>query len=560
MSTICLISTWVRAAPHRLAAGSALFGFCLTLFSCAADSSDAAGIVTGSGGSGGSSSEAPTLRFVVDHPSEIQTLFPEEIREFQVEATPPDIYRVRFSLVPVEGMPPHDASLDRTDAQTDQSGLVSVTVRAPSVVTQFTLQAAIGSMSATSLTIDVQTQGEAELQVVPEYNGQRPIREWVANAYMNITCSELSQKQPIDRGLPSDSTLFSATSVYGIPPRLTVSVAPYMAVTARAGHYAFGCANFDQPLINELNTVRVPVANQPILLAGVDVDLTLGIDETTNDWIERLETAASEVLAAFTAGTENDLVLLLDTMRDRLDDAGEREAFQNARESQAWEIEILPSLSSMDGLLLRNELSVWIESGLEALSSERAFVGRVMAPKTADEGARLSLLEVGGADAERAGFVPIVDATWTADPNDTIALGATLRWSPAALVTGLAESQAALTYSDIDSLSQALAQLISCEALGDVLVSDVESNVVFSDCDATCMSELCESALIELADRARGASETQHQLQLSAAGAALVDDEARLVSFEGSWRGTFPDGESFAVGGAALGSESEGDD
>ncbi len=534
----------------------------LAQFSCAAEPDEAGSITTttGSGGSGGSSSQAPILRFVVDDPREIQTLFPEEIREFKVEATPPDTYRVRFSLVPVEGMPPHDASLDRTDADTDKNGVAAVTVRAPSVVTQFDLQAAIGSMTSTSLTIDVQTQGEAELQVVPEYNGQRPVTEWVANAYMNITCSELSQKQPIERGLPADSTLFSATSIYGIPAFLTVSVAPYMAVTARAGHYAFGCTNFDQPLINELNTVRVPVTNQAIVLTGVNVDLTLGIHETTNDWVKRLETAASEVLLAFTGEAENDLELLLDTMRDQLSTADEREAFQSSREALAWDVEILPSLASMDGLLLRKELSTWMQRGFQELNSPKAFVGRVLAPKAAGEQAHLALIEVGGVDAERASFVSLVDATWTADPNDTVALGATLRWSPAALVTALAEHQATMAYPDAESLEQALAELVSCELLAEILVSDLENAQALSECDADCMSELCDAALVELAQRTDDASDAEQRLQLSAAGAALVDDEARLLSFEGSWRGTFPDGESFAVGGSVTGSESKGDD
>jgi hypothetical protein len=354
--------------------------------------------------------------------------------------------------------------------------------------------------------------------------------------------------------------LFSATSIYGIPAFLTVSVAPYMAVTARAGHYAFGCANFDQPLINELNTVYVPVANQAIVLTGVDLDITLGIDETRSDWVGRLESAASEALDAFTAGAENDLELLLDTMRDQLQRVDERDEFQGARESQAWEVKILPSLSRMDGLLLRKELSSWMQSGLEALNSEQAFVGRVLAPRTADEGARLALFQVAGADAEQAGFVSTVDATWTADPSDTVALGATLRWSPAALVTALAERQAAVAYPEAESLDRALAELVSCQVLAESLVADVESGLVFFDCDTTCTSELCEAALVELAERAQGASETEQRLRLSAAGAARVDDEARLVSFEGSWRGTFPEGESFAVGGAVRGSEAEGDD
>src|SRR5690606_12993504 len=221
-----------------------------------------------------------------------------------------------------------------------------------------------------------------------------------------------------------------------------VPVAPFMAVTVRAGHYLFGCANMDQPLTNELNTIRVPVANRPIALADVNLNVTLGIEETTSDWVGHLQQATDRVLLAFTAEAENDLVLLLDTMRELLRSEADRDAFQAARLEQNWEVKSLGSLASMDGLLLRNKLAGWLATGSQSLSSEHAFQGKIEPPQLADAPARFRVHEVAGVQAERAGFVTEVDATWTADPSDTVALGATLSWSPTRLIAALDEAPA----------------------------------------------------------------------------------------------------------------------
>src|SRR5688572_7576077 len=292
----------------------------LALASCGSSSADSEPLPSSgtSGGSAGAPVEAPTLRFFLDEAPDVslveQDLIPEELRLIGVQATPPDAYRVRFSLVSLDGAPPHDGSLDRTDALTDPiTGIAHVRLRAPSSFTQFTLQAAIGTTSVAELQVDVQSQGWAELQVIPEYSGQRPVTEWVANAYLKVRCADVAQVTDLDRGLPAD-TQYSAKSVFGIPPRLEVPVQPNMAITLRAGHYLFGCTNHDQPLINELNSVTVNLANVPIQMNDVSLDVQLGVQESTEAWIDHLETAAEDAIGAFAGDTESDLELVLATM------------------------------------------------------------------------------------------------------------------------------------------------------------------------------------------------------------------------------------------------------
>lgn len=538
------------------------------LAGCSSDSGSSGGSPTvggtpttgGNGGSAGAPVEAPTLRFFLDADPELsieaQALVPEQILTIGVQATPPEAYRVRFSLVSLDGAPAHDGSLDLTDAVTDPStGIAHVTLRAPSVVTQFNLQASIGSMSTAELRLNVQSQGWAELQVIPQYDGHREVTEWVANAYLKVRCEEVALVTDLDHGLPAD-TQYSATSVFGIPPRLEVPVQPNMAITMRAGHYLFGCTNIDQPKTQDLTTVQVIVANMPTQLNDVSLDVHLGVQETTDEWLARLQTAADDAVIAFTGSSENDLELVLEAMVSLLD-PGDRDSFQTAAQAESFEARALPSFAGMDNHALRNGLADWLSIGATALSAEAAFSGTLRSPATADGTAELTLDEVAGVDAERAGFEPSMSTTWSADPDDTVALGTTLRWSPSALVSALAEAQATAEHPDADDLSEAFATLIDCQALAGALAGDGDAAYVFGECTEACVEALCGDALDELEQRLWTASDDEEELQLSATGAALVDDEARVLSFAGTWRGTFAMGESSAVGGAISGAKTE---
>lgn len=531
----------------------------LALASCSSEQGSSGLPVGTSGGSAGAPAEAPTLRFFLDEAPEVslqrQALIPEETRVIGVEATPPGAYRVRFSLVPLDQAPPHDGSLDRTDAVTDPStGVAHVKLRAPSIVTQFALQASIGTTSSADLEINVQSPGWAELQVIPQYEGQRPVTAWVANAYLKVRCADVALVNDLDRGLPADAQ-YTASSVFGIPPRLEVPVQPYMAITMRAGHYLFGCTNIDQPLINELTSVTVKLTNVAIQMNDVHLDVHLDVQQTSGGWLEHLQTAAEDVVLAFTGESENDLELVLDTMASLLDSSSDQQAFQMAAQAGDWQTSGLSSLANMDALALRNALASWLSAGSTVLSSEAAFAGTLRSPATADGTAELQLDEVAGVDAERAGFEPTVSATWSADPNDTVALGATLRWSTSALASALAEAEATFEYPEADDLSEAFASLIDCRVLAETLAST--SEFVFAECNTACTEALCHDALDKLEMRLWTASDEERELLVSATGAALVDDEARAVSFAGTWRGTFAMGESSAVGGAISGTNNE---
>jgi hypothetical protein len=121
------------------------------------------------------------------------------------------------------------------------------------------------------------------------------------------------------------------------------------------------------------------------------------------------------------------------------------------------------------------------------------------------------------------------------------------------LVTTLAESQAVTEYPDASQLSEAFAELVDCQKLAESLQLDPSETTVFNGCNVDCTTELCQTALMALGDPAKLTTDGEQTLQLSATGAAVVDDESRLVSFEGSWRGTIPTGEGSAVGGTIVG-------
>ena len=145
-----------------------------------------------------------------------------------------------------------------------------------------------------------------------------------------------------------------------------------------------------------------------------------------------------------------------------------------------------------------------------------------------------------------------MSTTWSADPDDTLALGTTLRWSPSALVSALAEAQATAEHPEADDLSQAFASLIDCQVLAKALAGDGDSAYVFSECDEACAEALCADALDELEKRLWTASDDEEELQLSATGAALVP--ARVLGDTAKSLTTGPEVTiALAAGGAGEG-------
>jgi hypothetical protein len=406
----------------------------------------------------------------------------------------------------------------------------------------FSVRATIGSQASASLAVAVSERGYADLQVTPRYAGNRAITEWVADARAGTSCTNLT-------GVPAEDGAITASSAFGIPPRLTsVPLGTVLAITLRAGHYVYGCTNVENLIANSLNTVVVQAQDLALNIEGTDVNLELGLAETLGEWAAHLEETAALSRKALVGESQNDVVLLLDTMQAQVTPRSRRDTFQSAREQSNWEMLSLQALGWSDGATLRNALSQWMVDGSLTLNSQDTFKGEL------HEGSkpRFELAEVAGLAAVDAGFVVDSDAVWLGEPGDTLLLRTSLEWSPTTLMARLARRIAGGT--DASPFSS----IADCAALGQALATG-SADESFSGCDAVCTEELCDGALEALWHGVQNARSDTVTLSITGSAQALVDDLARPKTLTGSWLGTLAGGQSGAlvgpIRGAAHGEE-----
>src|SRR5688572_19897838 len=132
--------------------------------------------------------DGPSLVF---RPATALTIAPREERELTVAVSPPARHVVRLGLLAGEtGEGPADAALDRSEGSTDENGIVTAILTAPSVPVTFSVRASIDDGPMTSLAVSVSASGFAELEVVPSYAGARPVTDWVATVRAGLTCDD----------------------------------------------------------------------------------------------------------------------------------------------------------------------------------------------------------------------------------------------------------------------------------------------------------------------------------------------------------------------------------
>ncbi len=486
---------------------------------------------------GGPPEQVTSLTFV---PTTTLTLEPRQAQAVNVVAGPPGHHRVRFALL-TESDAPNDASLDRLEAVTDENGIATVVVTAPSAPSTFALRASINDKIDARLAVSVSAKGYGSLVIEPNYLGRRPIGAWVSSLRVGSSCADLSGFPPTDGAL-------GATAPPDEPIRLSsVPVGPLIAVGVRAGHYAYGCTTLDGLGTNEERTVRVDVTDRPMALEEGSLSLRLNVTMTTEAWSALLENAIDLALTAFRGESTSDVSLLLDEIGASIASDTAREDYAGRRLAADFDKVVSAHFEANQ---LRDAVTSWLATGASEVSKSGSFHAELT---LGGSSGRFELVSAGGVDAAASGFLGT--STWTtfADPGDTLVMGGALRFQASRWVTALAEAPATQTVLDSKTVPEALAHLARCEDLGAELVS-VAENQLFEGCDEDCAVDLCESALIRIWTRTQNAGAELSRLNVALTGSVGVDDHARPLSLDGSWVGTLADGSGSTIGGAAKGS------
>jgi hypothetical protein len=550
----------VFALARKLALGVALATSCLLGAACSTEAQP--DLATGTGGSsfaGQPSVDTPTsLEFESPDSEAVRVLVAREQTTLKVRALPAKVYHLRFAL-PTAGGDPLDAVLDQAEADTGLDGIATVQLTAPSAPATFDVRASSGGRSAT-LAVAVKDTGFATLQVQPLYAGFRAITTWVASAYTEKSCAELSGIPPADGPL---QTL--PASAVAAPQLSNVPAGTRLAVTLRSGHFVGGCASVekvapspaDQPVV-----VQVTVLDRPIDLGAspLSVSFSANADETT--WTTLLESSASAALQALPGTSTDDVDALLDAMREASGDS--RQLFETTRKAENWDNLVRLQWGASAATKLRDICAAWLAAGRQKFAvSDHLFTGTLAPIVQPDDPldqrhADFTLLSAGGLDGARSGFVDRAQVSWSASADDTLVLATDLYFVESRFAEALGEAAALIAQEGTEATSAGalLGEVLDCPALGDALATaGDDSDLGYAACDADCLTDLCRKAAVTIWQRGGDAGGlTPARLSITATGAARVGDAAEVVGVSGSWLGELSaDGTSRTTSGVVTG-------
>lgn len=504
-----------------------------------------------SGGSGGSSSAGGTSQEPVPSSLEFEALDELVARQavsVRVRALPARVYHVRFALPSSDVAEPLDAVLSATEQDTDAEGIASVQLIAPSSQTMFTIRASVGSKMA-ALGLQVKDTGYANLQVEPRYGSAlRYPTTWIATAHPNKTCDELPGIPPPDGSIiSSPAGQHEASSLMGLPANTP------LAITLRSGHFVGGCASVSGLLPDSNERVIVPVLNRPIDLAASRLSIKLDLAPSDAAWSKLLDAASVAITSALRGVSTDDVDVVLDAMREAAGD--DRQAFENARKAENWDALLAAHWGSGAPNQLASLVMGWLTQAQKGFPAGSHLLDGAIEPDTGGESsAQLTLLTMAGIAAGKSGFVSPAALSWSAGPDDNVAIGTDLYLVESRLLSALAEAVALEKVPEVSDAGAALAQKLDCAGSSQVLAqAGTSATLAYGSCDGDCLEALCRKGL--RAVWLRGAAATAlapSRLTLTATGHAFVGEAAEVAGMTGAWLGQLQHGSDAAqpTGGA----------
>lgn len=459
---------------------------------------------------------------------------PGESRELSVFTTPPASYEIYFALLGA----PSDASLDKSYVITEADGRAALKLHAPDAPATFTLRAWIVNGPTAELTVSVSKTGVGAVQVVPDYDGQRPINEWVASAIVGASCDELTGQLP---GEPKGALV--ATSPEQQDPVIqSVPVGPKVAVAVRAGHFAWGCTDANDVAAGGTTKVKVHVVDVPPAIDKTSLDVELTYAPSAVQYGSMLDGARVSFLDVFLPPGAPEAQTLLDSMEAASVDPA---AFAVARAASGWDALATAHLGALPSTL-GDRMNKWIDLGFGEAAP--VVTGQLVAIDGVPGKAVFLASEIGGLSSDAAGAPAVHIVSWTAQPDDKVLLSGTLYWLPSRFVGAACQVGAAADLGVQGYMADALAKAAACSDLGATLPG-------LDACDGGCLADLCRTALLTRwhdAMDVSAANDVVGTIEIDATGQIKVDDDALPVALMGNWIGSVSDGETTASASGVL--------
>lgn len=468
----------------------------------------------------------PEVSIAFDQMPELLALGLREERALHVVVDPPGSHEVNFVLLGGS----LDARLDRATVETNDEGRASVLLRAPNKATTFRVRTWIMGGPAAEINVSTSGDGFAPVEIIPIYKGNRLVTDWTASIVARATCADVAPLLPAEvaGALPGHALVGEPLVVQDAP------VGPSLAVTVRAGEFAWGCSDASGLVAGETTTVKVNVIDKPIDLRGTNLEVTLALKPDPTAYTSLLKATSTLVLDNLVPKEGTPATALLDAMASRVPEPMAA-AFDDARTLGAWDTLASDHLS-LQPASLQSALEAWFLLGVVNEPSE--IVATLTALPNAPGSATLSPLRFGSVAAQDAGMPGTHLAKLTVDVGDVLHLGGSLYWLPSRYFGGVIARGALQDAPEGTTMADMLSSLAACDVLGQTLGG-------FDTCDGACLAGLCHEALVSLWENAIDASALSGNIghiNIAAAVTASVDDTAVPVAFQGSWLGSISDG------------------
>ncbi|MCA9621593.1 MAG: hypothetical protein KC731_21370 [Myxococcales bacterium] len=473
------------------------------------------------GGGGVSPGNNATLAFEADG---TLTLTPGEKVDLTVRATPPASYALSVLLVG-ETL---DASLDGASLITGADGRASFALRAPNSPASFRVRAKLDDGPFADLQVAVSDQGFGSLAIDPVYNGHRDPSGWSAFVVSGKTCEGLSGES--EDGYPDDPAgAFEATA--GPEGELFVDIAPVgpnLAVFVRSEHYLWGCTNVPDLVAEATTKVTVHIKDRPVDVSNIDLDVSLAFEPEPAEWAQLLAASQAEMLGGLLGGQSLPEALLAAMEGSALDPV----AFADASSNGGWEGVVSQHVNYL-GIDLPQLVGTWAAAGLPQATG--AISGRLAAIPEEAGYATFIIDHIGTATPDDLGVPDEYVVTVAVDSDDTARVGGKLFWRPSRFVTAAVAHEALSSQPAGTTMADLLSETLQC----DMLAADL-AQTTMTGCDQACLEQLCRDGLASMWEAAADASAengTTGEIPFQASGESSLDDEAKLLGFEGMWLG-----------------------
>jgi hypothetical protein len=477
------------------------------------------------------------------------TLGPDGLRvdpgatgELVIEVSPPGEYEVTLAIVGDA----NGAFLDRDHVRTDADGVAHSRLTVRFEANQLGVLASVEGHSAQ---LDVRVgPALATVDVKPVYSGQRAIDEWVVNVLSDGSpCPDSTKYEAAGWTFPLDQPIVFED----VPATSPVQV------FVRGRGYASGCVADVSLLPGNPNSVVVPVTNRPIQFAGLDMSFQLSFDRTTQ-LDGTLSTITSGMVTAFRSELATDTEALMAAMGEiyalRAPSYG-RSKFDEEAASWGWSQLLQTHLVAQAGAgnPLSDSIESWLIGGYAALWAPNGFVLGTLKTNDSNGTSSLQLDRLGPVTPKALGMDSRVAVLFNAGADDSITAGFSLALRPSQLLGQLAAASPAL--QDTADVVQALRGLVDCVGLAEELVVQSDDpELPLPKCGLSCLGQLCDDGLSYMWAQAVQTQSAATPLEVTATSAAEseIDDQARPLSFQGTWAGTmdlFADAEAVHLGG-----------